>query len=92
MDGRLFDPDTPSFLLPDGSHLWNLDPRLVKALKKTLAITKPTLVQSQVIPIALEGKDVLVRSRTGSGKTLAFLLPLVQKILSTKVSLTYNSL
>lgn len=36
----------------------NLDPRLRQALIKE-NFTKPTLVQSKAIPLALEGKDVL---------------------------------
>jgi Rad3-related DNA helicase len=42
---------------------------------------EPTLVQSQCIPLALYGKDLLVTSHTGSGKTLAYLLPLIAHIL-----------
>lgn len=60
-----------SFLL-DEEKTWiqrdfGLDRRLIKALSK-LGFTYPTLVQSRCIPIALQGKDVLVRARTGSGK------------------------
>ncbi|MFN2614054.1 MAG: DEAD/DEAH box helicase [Actinomycetota bacterium] len=40
----------------------------------------PFPVQSKVIPDALAGKDVLVRSRTGSGKTLAFAIPIVERL------------
>ncbi|KAI9918290.1 hypothetical protein PsorP6_011706 [Peronosclerospora sorghi] len=36
------------------------------------------------IPLALQGKDLLVRARTGSGKTAAFALPLLHKILQHK--------
>jgi len=43
-------------------------------------IEVPTAIQSQVIPLALEGKDIVGQSATGSGKTLAFLLPLFQRI------------
>ena len=35
----------------------------------------PTLIQSQMIPFALDGKDVLGQARTGTGKTAAFGLP-----------------
>lgn len=38
----------------------NLDPRLRQALIKE-KFTKPTLVQSKAIPLALEGKDILGR-------------------------------
>lgn len=46
----------------------------------------PTAIQELAIPLVLEGKDVLVRARTGSGKTAAFTIPVIQKILSSKVT------
>ena len=39
--------------------------------------TKPTPIQSQLWPIALQGRDCIGISQTGSGKTLAFLAPLI---------------
>ena len=44
--------------------------------------TKPTSVQSQSIPAAIEGRDLLVSSQTGSGKTAAFMLPALHKFVS----------
>src|SRR5690606_21832241 len=38
----------------------------------------PTLVQSQVIPLVLDRKDVLASAQTGTGKTAAFALPILQ--------------
>ncbi|MDG4656287.1 DEAD/DEAH box helicase [Ectobacillus antri] len=38
-----------------------------------------TDVQTQSLPLVLEGKDVIAESPTGTGKTLAYLLPLLQK-------------
>lgn len=52
---------------------------LVAGLNK-LGITAPTPVQQQVIPVALSGRDVIGQSATGTGKTLAYLLPLMDKI------------
>ena len=40
----------------------------------------PTKIQSQLIPIALTGKDVLGQARTGTGKTAAFGLPALANI------------
>lgn len=54
-----------------------LDPRLLRALSKR-GFEKPTPVQAECIPKALEGRDIVARARTGSGKTLAYLLPIVQ--------------
>ena len=38
----------------------------------------PTLVQSKVIPLVLDRKDVLASAQTGTGKTAAFALPILQ--------------
>jgi len=40
----------------------------------------PTPIQNQVIPGALEGKDVIGIAQTGTGKTLAFGIPMIQRI------------
>lgn len=42
--------------------------------------SQPTPIQSEIIPLALAGKDVLGQARTGTGKTAAFGAPLLQKI------------
>ncbi len=44
----------------------------------------PTRIQSQAIPQALSGNDVLGIAQTGSGKTGAFLMPLIHKVLTQK--------
>jgi superfamily II DNA/RNA helicase len=61
----------------------DLNHALVEALEKE-HITTPTDVQKKVIPEALKNKDLIVRSATGTGKTLAYLLPLFEKIDSSK--------
>jgi len=45
-----------------------------------------TEVQEAAIPLALEGKDLIVNAKTGSGKTLAYVLPLLQQILDNPQS------
>ncbi|RMX70344.1 hypothetical protein DD238_000190 [Peronospora effusa] len=62
---------------------FGLDRRLSKAVAK-MRFVHATLVQVHCIPLALQGKDLLVRARTGSGKTAAFALPLLHKILQHK--------
>lgn len=52
----------------------NIDPRCLNVLARQ-CITKPTPVQAQAIPVALEGRDVVAIAQTGTGKTLAFGLP-----------------
>src|SRR5450830_867738 len=57
-----------------------LAPELLKALTES-GYTKPTPIQAQAIPIALEGGDLMAGAQTGTGKTAAFALPLLQKLL-----------
>lgn len=52
---------------------------IVSALTK-LGYHTPTDVQSQVIPLALEDKNIIVQSHTGSGKTAAFVIPALNRI------------
>jgi superfamily II DNA/RNA helicase len=52
---------------------------IVSALTK-LGYHEPTAVQSQVIPLALDGKNIVVQSHTGSGKTAAFVIPALNTI------------
>jgi superfamily II DNA/RNA helicase len=62
---------------------FGLHPRISGTVAK-LGITSPSPIQDQVIPLILEGKDVIGLAETGTGKTAAFLLPLIQKTLGKK--------
>ncbi|MGL4516905.1 MAG: DEAD/DEAH box helicase, partial [Shewanella sp.] len=62
---------------------FSLDQRLLQSLKH-MGISTPTAIQEQALPIALAGKDLMASSKTGSGKTLAFLLPALQRVISTR--------
>src|ERR687897_3002804 len=57
-----------------------LDPSLLKAIKE-LGFARPTAIQAEAIPPALEGRDVIACAQTGSGKTAAFLLPIVNRLI-----------
>ena len=46
-----------------------------------MGFTTPTSIQSTVIPVAMEGRDILASAPTGTGKTAAFLLPAAQFLL-----------
>ena len=52
------------------THL-DLDQELEQAVND-LGYSTPTQVQDQVIPLLLEGKDVIAQSETGSGKNGCF--------------------
>lgn len=54
-----------------------LNAPLLKALQKE-GYNTPTPIQSQTIPHALQGKDILGLAQTGTGKTAAFALPILQ--------------
>ncbi len=43
-------------------------------------LTKPTPIQHQAIPIAIQGKDVIGIAQTGTGKTFSFGLPMLQRL------------
>ncbi|MCT8975943.1 DEAD/DEAH box helicase [Clostridium sp. CX1] len=58
---------------------FNIDEEILKAID-LLGYKKPSEVQEQVIPLALEDRDIIVKSQTGSGKTAAFAIPLCTKI------------
>ncbi|HSG48668.1 MAG TPA: DEAD/DEAH box helicase [Longimicrobiales bacterium] len=48
-----------------------------------LGFSTPTPVQTQAIPYALQGRDLLACAATGSGKTAAFLLPIMHQLLES---------
>ncbi|MEH6834452.1 MULTISPECIES: DEAD/DEAH box helicase [Falsihalocynthiibacter] len=61
-----------------------LAPRLVQKLDE-LGIKTPTPIQSQAIPHAMNGRDVMGLAQTGTGKTAAFGLPLIHALTKTGV-------
>ncbi|MCL4389102.1 DEAD/DEAH box helicase [Candidatus Marsarchaeota archaeon] len=63
----------------EGFEKLSLRKEIMDALKE-MGFNEPTDVQSKTIPVVLEGKDVVVRSKTGSGKTAAFLIPILQSM------------
>lgn len=53
-----------------------------------LGIENPSPIQDQIIPLILDGKDVIGLAETGTGKTAAFLLPLIDKTMREKNQVT----
>jgi len=58
---------------------FNLNANLIKSLE-TLNYHEPTPIQLRVIPLLLDRKDLVIKSKTGSGKTAAFAIPVIQHI------------
>lgn len=56
-----------------------LNPSLMSNIK-SLGYKKPTHIQTKIIPLFLEGKDIVCCSKTGSGKTAAYMIPLINKL------------
>ena len=58
-------------------------PRLLVILEKS-GFKSPTPIQSQAIPVAIQGKDIVGIAQTGTGKTLAFGIPMLQRLAQIK--------
>ena len=61
-----------------------LAPRLIAVLKEQ-GITDPTPIQTQAIPHAMNGRDVMGLAQTGTGKTAAFGLPMIHALMKAGV-------
>ncbi len=66
---------------------FNLHPSLLRGLKD-LGFIRPTAIQSDAIPPAMEGRDLLACATTGSGKTIAFLLPILHRLIDERRGVT----
>ena len=53
--------------------------KLIQAIKEA-GFRQPSPIQDQVIPLILEGRDLVGQAHTGTGKTAAFCLPAMQKM------------
>ena len=58
-----------------------LDPRLLEGIRD-LGFSETRPIQSAVIPLALEGHDLIACAETGTGKTAAFVVPTIQRLLT----------
>jgi ATP-dependent RNA helicase RhlE len=66
---------------------FGLHPDLLSGIKE-LGFTRPTPIQNDAIPPAMEGRDVLAAAATGSGKSAAFLLPILHRLIAKKRGIT----
>lgn len=62
---------------------FNFDEPLMKSIRKS-EYTQPTAIQSQSIPAALNGRDVIGIAKTGSGKTAAFIWPMLVHVMDQR--------
>ncbi len=62
----------------------NLLDELLRAIQEE-GYTEPTPIQKQAIPLILEGNDIMAGSQTGTGKTAGFTLPLLQRLIKSKI-------
>ncbi len=61
-----------------------IDPAILKALDQE-QYEIPTPIQTQAIPPALAGRDLLGIAQTGTGKTAAFAIPILQRLMNETV-------
>ena len=62
-----------------------LEPSLLEGVRvRGFAATTP--IQSAVIPIVMDGNDLLAAADTGTGKTAAFLLPILNRMLRARAA------
>jgi len=59
--------------------IFGLSDPLVRGILAT-GYTAPTEIQSQAIPAAIRGQDIIGCAQTGTGKTAAFVLPILDRL------------
>jgi ATP-dependent RNA helicase RhlE len=59
---------------------FDFDPRLMEGIRD-LGFKETRPIQSAVIPLALDGSDIIACAETGTGKTSAFVVPMLHKLL-----------
>jgi ATP-dependent RNA helicase DeaD len=62
----------------------NLSDEILKAVAE-MGYEEATPIQSQAIPLLLDGKDIIGQAQTGTGKTASFGIPIIEKVTSEKV-------
>lgn len=70
---------------------FGFDYRLLEGIEAN-GYSAATPIQEKVIPLILDGKDLIASAQTGTGKTAAFLLPIIHKIINSPDSDHINAL
>jgi ATP-dependent RNA helicase RhlE len=60
---------------------FNFHPSVMAGVR-ALGYSVPTPIQLQVIPLIMQGRDVIGLAQTGTGKTAAFVLPILERLRS----------
>lgn len=56
----------------------------LKETVRSIGYETPTPIQSEAIPLVIEGRDLIGLAQTGTGKTAAFVLPILQRLSGNK--------
>jgi len=64
---------------------FDMPPRLRNAVTQA-RFSRPTDLQAQMIPLAMEGHDIICESRSGMGKSLCFALPILKHLHVNRIS------
>ena len=70
---------------PVGFDTLGLEPSLIEGIR-VRGFTSTTPIQSAVIPIVMDGSDLIGCAETGTGKTAAFLLPILNRMLKARAT------
>ncbi len=62
---------------------FGFEPQLEEGIH-ALGFETATPIQEQAIPVIMQGMDLIGTAQTGTGKTAAFLLPLIQKLMTSE--------
>jgi superfamily II DNA/RNA helicase len=62
---------------------FGFDPSLLEGIN-SMGFESPTPIQEKAMPAIMEGKDLMGSAQTGTGKTAAFLLPVINRIITTQ--------
>ncbi len=57
----------------------DLSPEVLRGVKE-MGFEEATPIQTQAIPVAMTGADIIGQAQTGTGKTAAFAIPLLEKV------------
>ena len=74
---------TPCDTTPVPFESFALDPRLLEGIRD-LGYRETRPIQTAIIPLALAGQDLIGCAETGTGKTSAFVVPTLQRLLTSE--------